>query len=262
MCLTFCPVFCCRSKLQFPSSKVEPIGYSLAVRQNKDKVKIFTSCNYLQKDSIFLEVTCRGSAYYYVAATLKKGEFYYEFRKQTLPEGIISIKLLNKQKQPVAERLIFNERQENRLNLQVNTDKTTYNQREKTVVKIDLEENNIPNETHLSILAINKNQMGRLQNERPNILSYLLLDSDLKGEIETPDYYFNEENINRLKDLDVLLLTQGWSKYQYAKPIDSVFVRPETNLSISGTVSHPVLTEKKEGIKLLHSCPRRLKLTS
>jgi hypothetical protein len=79
---------------------------------------------------------------------------------------------------------------------------------------------------------------------RQNILSYFLLSSDLRGELENPGFYFNEDN-NSYNDLDALLLTQGWRKYLYTKPVDKIRFQPETNLTVSGTVGGIFFQKKK-----------------
>lgn len=52
---------------------------------------------------------------------------------------------------------------------------------------------------------------------QPNntILTSFLLKPFIKGDIENANYYFDNINRKKLNDLDVLLLTQGWSKYNW-----------------------------------------------
>ncbi len=45
------------------------------------------------------------------------------------------------------------------------------------------------------------------------IESYLLLDSDLKGYIEAPAYYFENMSLERQNALDNLMLSQGWRRF-------------------------------------------------
>lgn len=51
--------------------------------------------------------------------------------------------------------------------------------------------------------------------KQENIRSYFLLSSELKGAIENPSFYFNEENKERYEAIDALMLTQGWRNYKY-----------------------------------------------
>ncbi|HEU5364696.1 MAG TPA: hypothetical protein VFU62_04170, partial [Hanamia sp.] len=46
-----------------------------------------------------------------------------------------------------------------------------------------------------------------------NIYSYLWLSSELKGFIENPDYYFQNDDAATSEALDNLLLTQGWRRF-------------------------------------------------
>jgi len=52
-----------------------------------------------------------------------------------------------------------------------------------------------------------------------NILSWLLIDSELKGHIESPlDYFSNDRGMASASKLDLLMLTQGWSRYIWSNP--------------------------------------------
>ncbi|MFT7037275.1 MAG: hypothetical protein ACJA2S_005820 [Cyclobacteriaceae bacterium] len=231
--------------------QVEPVGYSLAVKQSADKIRVTAFSTNLKNDSIYMYVTCRGIAYYRIAGRLKDGEIYSSIPTTTLPEGVVAIMLVDKHNQTVAERLFFNERPDDRLNIKLSTDKDIYSQRDQTTVNAHVSDDVTPMKANISFLTINKNKMGDIQNNRQNILSYFLLDSDLRGKIESPGYYFNESNKQRVKDLDLLLLTQGWRKYHYAKAIDSIFVQPEYSLNLSGSISSSFSKKKKkEGVGL------------
>lgn len=50
---------------------------------------------------------------------------------------------------------------------------------------------------------------------KKNILSTFLLSPYVKGYIEKPSYYFKEMSIEKENELDLLLLTQGWSRYNW-----------------------------------------------
>ncbi len=46
-----------------------------------------------------------------------------------------------------------------------------------------------------------------------NIFSYMLLNSELKGHIENPKYYFEADDEKHNKHLDLVMLTHGWRRY-------------------------------------------------
>jgi hypothetical protein len=71
---------------------------------------------------------------------------------------------------------------------------------------------------------------------RPTIVSYMLLSSNLKGYVEGPGYYFQNGNPAAWQALDNLLLTQGWAGYSWQQifnPQPFAFT-PEYELTVKG----------------------------
>jgi hypothetical protein len=73
-----------------------------------------------------------------------------------------------------------------------------------------------------------------------NISTAIYLKPYLKGTIENPQYYFRDFNRKKQYELDVLILTQGWSRYSW----DNIFNFPpnpsfdfENGISINGFVN-------------------------
>ncbi len=76
---------------------------------------------------------------------------------------------------------------------------------------------------------------------RRNIYSDLLLMSDIRGYIADPTYYFEVNEPSRIKNLDLLMMVQGWRKYPWNSVTDTqpknVYFKPETEgIEFSGTV--------------------------
>ncbi|RZK75315.1 MAG: hypothetical protein EOO92_16380, partial [Pedobacter sp.] len=65
-----------------------------------------------------------------------------------------------------------------------------------------------------SISVTDDKQVKQTDHEN-NIASHFLLQSDLKGNIEDPVWYFNDNSSSELLALDHLLLTQGWIGYNW-----------------------------------------------
>jgi hypothetical protein len=212
-------------------------GNSLSVKKVEDKIIIRASSNYLTEDSITIRASCRGIIYFDFKGKLKNTTFEFPVDGHTLPEGIIDFTLLlGPVMTPVAERLYFNKRPEERLRIAVSSDKKDHVQREKTEVAITtLDKSGVPVSASVSLLVFNQSQQGNATDLQQNILSFFLLSSDLKGEIENPGYYF-EAGADRSHDLDVLLLTQGWRKYNYTREPVTFHFYPEAGLTLSGGV--------------------------
>ncbi|MCX6253575.1 MAG: hypothetical protein NTV31_03760 [Bacteroidia bacterium] len=228
----------------YPLPKVSPQGNVLTVIRSEKVIHITASSSYLKSDSIYIKVSCRGLVYYEIKGKLKDGVIEFPLPVNKLPDGIIAFTMMDNSGHPLAERLAFNERLESRLNIAISPDKDTCTQRDLTKLNIATTDNiGKPVSSNLSLLVFNKDQMGSIQSTRLNILSYFLLSSDLKGEIENPGFYFSKDK-DRYSDLDALLLTQGWRKYFYTKPSYKENFQPESKLTISGSVNG-IFSQKK-----------------
>ncbi|TKG97246.1 hypothetical protein EYV94_02105 [Puteibacter caeruleilacunae] len=235
----------------YPLPKVASEGNSLSVeKQSSDTLLLTAMSNYMSNDSIYLSLSFRGARVYDMRVPLNEGCFKVYVPTEKLPEGIMAFTMKGRNGRPLAERLYFNEKLTSRLNIDVTTDKKIYGKREITKVAIETKNSkNQPAIANLSLLAINKKQMGEMQSTRQNILSYFLLNSELKGQVEDPGYYFGSEEC-RHADLDALMLTQGWRKYHYAKPFKMLPYKAEQFLTVSGQVSSVFSKKKKKVAEL------------
>ncbi|HTE30373.1 MAG TPA: hypothetical protein VK666_08365 [Chryseolinea sp.] len=242
-----------REKLQrmYALPAIAPKGNVLSVKEDGNKIHLEISSNYLIDDSVFIQVSCRGVVYYDVKGRLRNGRLSFSLFSNALPEGIIDLTLMDASMSPVAERLYFNERPGSRINISVSRDKESYTQREQTRLTIETKDTAgqfLP--ASLSLLVLNKSQQGQSQDARQNILSYFLLNADLRGEIENPGFYFGKGE-DRHDDLDALLLTQGWRKYKYTREPNNMLLQPEVNLTVSGIVKGGLFNRKeKKGVGL------------
>jgi len=232
--------------------KVESTGSVLSVERVEEDIRITAASNELQ-GKVFIRIRCRGKDYYMIEGPLRKGRMVSELASSVLPEGILSLTLMDSQKNAIAERLYYNASTSEHLNIAVRTDKPGYGRRQKTELHITI----APNETSkipadLSVLVMNKQQWDKGTNG--NIRSYFLLDSELRGEVADAGHYFRPENIHRDKDMDALLLTQGWRNYNYpAARQGRTFFWPEKTLMVKGTAiptSHRKTGHQKSAITL------------
>lgn len=104
--------------------------------------------------------------------------------------------------------------------LVVTTDKEAYAQREKVDLSLSLantDDKSFP-KTYLSI-AVSDTKSVLNDRAADNILSNLLLCSDIKGNIEKPGYYFDTDidKTERMQNLELLIFTQGWKRFNIGK---------------------------------------------
>ena len=119
------------------------------------------------------------------------------------------------------------------------TEKNSYRPKEKVRMDIQLvDEFGAPVVGNFSVAVTDAYQVMHLENTE-DITSYLNLVSELKGQIESPGYYFNEVNPNAAVYLDNLMLTQGWRRFNWenlSRMSEAPQYLPEGGLTLSGRV--------------------------
>lgn len=162
--------------------------------------------------------------------------------KKALSPGIIQLLLLSSQGQIISERQVFVQ-SEKQATAHIQTDKEAYTQREKVRLDITLQdEEGKPVQGNFSLSVTDNADI--LPDSSYTIYTSLLLSSDLKGYIEDPGWYFRGDNNARKEELDLLMLTQGWRKYNVENALTADYKRPsilpETCQRITGSVKRLV----------------------
>jgi hypothetical protein len=162
--------------------------------------------------------------------------------KMTIPravfkeEGISTITLMEESGKPIAERLTFIRNKKRQLNIQVTTNKTVFDKREKVTVSIETKTTDgTPIAADLSFAVTNETKIGTPQYNE-DFRAYLMLRSDLRGHIEQPNYYFEDTTAQTRLALDNLLMTQGWRRFNWSDKRDSVRFKYEPGLSVEAVI--------------------------
>ena len=72
-----------------------------------------------------------------------------------------------------------------------------------------------------------------------NLMTDLLLSSELRGFIANPAYYFEKDDAEHRRNLDLLMMVQGWRKYKWEELSDTarqMRYEPEQTMTVSGEV--------------------------
>ena len=195
-----------------------------AARENGVKIMVtesdtnFVELNLLHSDNysnknFYVAVIHRGQGLTYLEVDGDNPNKTIEFYGEDFGVGINRLVLLNEDLEPLSERLVFmdNSREVN-LNLELN--KNDFITREKVSLKITGDKHLMAGENAgLSIAVVNTNALNSKGITR-NIKSYLLLDSELKGQVNDPaDYFVDDPECSSGMKLDLLMLVQGWRNY-------------------------------------------------
>jgi len=160
--------------------------------------------------------------------------------KKKLQSGITRLTLFSPDGEPLCERLLFINNND-QLQLTISTDKASYGEREKVTVKISAKDmKGLPVAGDFSVSVSDESKVPVDSDSESSIVNYLLLTSDLKGHIEQPNYYFNHQSAQMQSDLDNLMLTQGYRRFEWKAVMANTDTipqyQPEKLLSIKGTV--------------------------
>ena len=90
---------------------------------------------------------------------------------------------------------------------------------------------------HLSI-SVRDGANEELTYDTGTILTDLLLSSELKGFVAYPDYYFEIDDAEHRQALDLLMMVQGWRRYDFAEITSGERLRyaPEQYMTVEGSV--------------------------
>jgi hypothetical protein len=153
----------------------------------------------------------------------------------SLPSGILHFTVFNKDGLPLAERLSFVDNKEYKSNATVTPAKISVEKRAANDIEINFA---ATIQRSCSVSITDASGGGFADND--NIWSRLLLTSDLKGYVYNPAWYFANPNDTTKLAIDNLLLTHGWSRFNWTKilanelPVEKYSDQPL--ISITGRV--------------------------
>ncbi|MDR0710909.1 MAG: TonB-dependent receptor plug domain-containing protein [Prevotellaceae bacterium] len=194
---------------------------------------------------LYVIAHCRGNIGYVSRWDSNKGNIV--MNKKDLPSGVIQILLADASLTPISERLVFNINDANSAHAAFSTDKSAYGKRDRIAATVTLTDaDQKPLQGSFSIAVTDDRDVQ--PDTCVNILSHILLTSDLRGHIEAPAYYFKNRNAKTAENLDALMMTQGWRRYNAENMLKGKPDRPkgyiELGSVIAGTVKGGLLMTK------------------
>jgi hypothetical protein len=157
-----------------------------------------------------------------------------------LPTGVNDITVFDSNGKIWADRLIFvNNHDFNADTVHVSGD-TKLNYKPYEHIELDLQ---APQDTIPALLsvAVRDTRTDEPSYDNSNIMTDMLLGSELKGFIAYPAHYFEKDDAIHHQQLDELMMIQGWRKYKWNDLSDTSIVNhpryePEKTLTVEGNV--------------------------
>ena len=228
-------------KYQLEDARLD--GVALHYQENGDELQFILNRNFKigGTRNVTLLASHKGQELFREDIEMKAFQHPVTVYKGFFPKGISKITLIDENDIILAERLVFVQNRDEE-NLQIKPDKTSYLTREKIELQVesllDQEEDGIF--TGVSLAVVNEDYFSR-GGKMQTIESYLLLDSELKGPLESPASCFMEEgNLSVDEKLDLVMMVNGWRRY-YWDELKEYLDRPldgwnDTGLTIEGEV--------------------------
>lgn len=236
---------------RFELPKAKSGGYSLRVNplHSADFVKVQVSAPWKRAHRLYAIVQTRGAVTYASQMDFSEKSAMISIPKKDLMTGISQLTVFNENWQPEAERLFFHQAND-QLKVDISTNAATYAPRDSVVVNIKVTTGDgKPAQGSFSLSAIDANQIDASLNEQ-NILTNLLLTSDLKGHINNPSRFFGNAGIEQAAKLDLIMMTHGWRRFAWKDLLVDKYPRVSYGVERGITIQGRLLTaENGEPLK-------------
>ena len=212
-------------KHKFDLPEVETEGVTLSVSGSSDTIRFAINDNYTTATDLGFAVLHRSNMGFY--RRLGNGITAIELPSDSLPEGVCRAVVFSGET-PLAERLFFarhdslqaGDRQTVKLRVTANGDaphNLKLQPHERVTLTVEREDGKPLNANSNYAVAVVDQAGVQTTSWGYNLYTYQLLGSELKGYIPDAWQYFDPENKERDSHLDLIMLTHGWTAYDWSK---------------------------------------------
>lgn len=184
-------------------------------------------------ENLYAILHCRGNI---IDVRPVRGETRGIVHSRLLPEGISQLVLMDGDCNVYSQRIFFH-KLKRRPALIVRPSKSSYTARELVELEIGFEDAYADKLSGSFSLTVTDDQKVTQDSLENNILSDLLLTSDLKGYIDNPAYYFNDTTSLVDRHLDLVMLTHGWTRFDPAKIARGEFPEQQYEIELGQVIS-------------------------
>lgn len=227
-----------RQEFEVPMASSEAYGLQVSTMDDELSVSVLHPPGKAMVTPLYLVLHTRGMVHY--AAAWDPSYSTLLFDTSDFPSGVVQILLLDGQSNALSERLYFC-RNDDDARLFFQPDKTYYNRRSLVKSTITLtNERGAPVSGSFAISVTDDRDVSA--DEKTNILSSLLLDSELKGYIADPAFYFKDGS---RQALDLLMMTHGWRRYDIPKALSQHYVDSVASVQYGMEIRGKVSTDSR-----------------
>lgn len=152
-----------------------------------------------------------------------------------LPSGIMTITLFDKHWNPLAERITYINNNEYSFQPEMEVQRWGLNKRARNEIKITVPDSLMAN------LSIAVTDAGIGTDSSNNIISHLMLSSELKGQVYNPAWYFSNNTDSINQHLDLVMLTHGWRRFKWDDIVSGkinppLYAKDTSYITLSGKI--------------------------
>ncbi len=217
-----------KKEYKFDLPKIEPRGVVINIAQTTDNATITIKNNIDFSTPLGIAVLNRGYLVNYQATSTDEKEKQITLATDSLPEGVNRVVVFANSNIPLAERQFFvrhkeilpGDRQTVKLTAKVNGLKPNdiiLQPHEKITLTVEREDGKpIDKDADFSV-SVSDAATHQTMSYTHNIYTHMLLGSELKGYIPDAVQYFADDTESNRTNLDLLMLTRGWTSYDWNK---------------------------------------------
>lgn len=192
-----------------PETETKGLNMQVASLPNQRTVLINASKDFAGKNMLIIGTMFNQPVFDISRQFSNEGSIQAVIPVQTLPSGILTITVLDENFHPQAERITFINNHEYKMPADMNVEHWGLNKRARNEIRIDVPDSIVSN------MSISVTDLGIDHDTSSDIVSSLLLTSDLKGKIYNPAWYFKNDSDSSGSLLDLVMLTNGWRKISW-----------------------------------------------
>ena len=216
-----------KKEKKFDLPDVENEGATINVIEENGTYYITTRNNLDETTEMGCAIVHRGKVFFYERFLSTDTCMLFAIDSKTLDEGVNRVVLFVNDSIPLAERQFFVTHTEPQESDNATAKLLVTSDGEKIEdlnivphvrITLDIErEDGKPIGSGTFSLSVSDADYRQETSYTYNLYTYMLLGSELKGYIPDAARYFDPANVNRARELDLIMLTHGWTSYDWSK---------------------------------------------
>ncbi|WNJ16650.1 MG2 domain-containing protein [Pontibacter sp. G13] len=189
-------------------------GWGLRVLEaDEHRIRIQLQSSF--EDKLHLVGMMRGEVYFASEYEVDPGVTEIDLDPTEFPTGVVQFTLFDGRGVARAERLAF-VNADRAMQVEIETDKERYLPREEVNMTVSVSDYlGRPLPAQLSVAVTDDQILTFADDKSHNILSWLLMGADLRGDIQEPYFYFDKTEEKAVPARDLVMLTHGWRRFTW-----------------------------------------------